>query len=97
MEKRLGQLVFESTSNGVKSKYKFPREEPTKADWIRWGKFWTSYGTGGRRLQEELGNWKNPTHRKWRWFYNKKQRSSTELRGIKYIIRWREEAEQDSR
>jgi len=79
----LEQLVFESTSNGVKSKYKFPREKPTKADWRRWGKFWTSYGTGGRRLQEELGKWKNLTHRKWRWFYNKKTKELHKVEGNK--------------
>ncbi len=69
-EKFLEQFLFESTLNGVNSRYKFPKEEATKANWIRWRKFWTDYGISGMRLKEELGNWKNPTHRTWRWFYN---------------------------
>ena len=42
-----------------------------EADWSRWRRFWTDQATIGRKLREELGNWKNPTHRTWRWFYNK--------------------------
>ena len=69
--KHLEQFVFEQTANSVKSKYKFPREEPTRSDWTRWRTFWTNYTTAGRRLHEELGNWKYPSHRTWRWYYNK--------------------------
>jgi hypothetical protein len=69
--KYLEQFVLEQKVNGVKSKYKFPRKEPTKSDWTRWSNFWTSPTTAGQQLLEELGNWKNPSHRTWRWYYNK--------------------------
>jgi len=77
--KFLEQFAFESTLNGAKSKYKFPRENPTILDWTRWRKFWTAYGTSGTRLKEELGKWKNPTHRTWRWFYNNKTKDLQRL------------------
>jgi hypothetical protein len=44
--------------NGTKSRYKFPREVPTQADWKRWHRFWTDYTLIGNRLPVELGRWK---------------------------------------
>ena len=69
--KYLEQFALEQTANAVNSKYKFPREEPTKSDWTRWRNFWTSYTAAGRLLLEELGTWKHPSHRTWKWYYNK--------------------------
>ena len=48
--KFLEQLVFDPQENSKKSKYKFPREEPTKIDWTRWTKFWLNYTATGKRL-----------------------------------------------
>ena len=93
--KYLEQLTLEQTSNGVKSKYKFPQEEPTRTDWKRWRNFWTSYTMAGRRLQEELGTWKNPYHRTWRWFYNKDSKELQRVEGKKYINIAYEEEEPD--
>jgi len=69
--KYLEQLAMTPSENGTKSRYKFPREVPTQADWKRWQRFWTDYTTTGKRLPVELGKWINPTHRTWRWFYIK--------------------------
>ena len=62
-------MAIVPSENGTKSKYKFPKEVPTKADWKRWQLFWTNYTTIGRKLPVELGRWINSTHRTWRWFY----------------------------
>ena len=69
--KYLEQLAMIPCENGTKSRYKFPREAPTQADWKRWQRFWTEYTSIGNRLPVELGRWINPTHRTWRWFYIK--------------------------
>ena len=37
--KYLKQFMFDPQENSTKSKYEFPREEPTKTDWTRWTKF----------------------------------------------------------
>jgi hypothetical protein len=69
--KYLKQLAMIPCENGTKSRYKFPQEVPTQADWKRWQRFWTDYTTIRNRLPMELGRWINPTHRTWRWFYIK--------------------------
>jgi len=61
--KYLEQFVFDPQENSTKSKYKFPREEPTKTNWTRWTKFWPNHTATGKRLQIELGKWIHPTHR----------------------------------
>ena len=38
--KYLEQFVLDPQENSTQSKYKFPREEPTKTDWTLWIKFW---------------------------------------------------------
>ena len=35
-DKYLDQFVFDPQENSTKSKYQFPREEPTKTNWTRW-------------------------------------------------------------
>ena len=37
--KYLEQVVFDPQENSTKSKYRFPREEPTKTNWTWWTKF----------------------------------------------------------
>ena len=69
--KYLEQFVLDPQENITKSKYEFPREEPTKTDWTRGTKFWLNYTATGKRLQADLGKWIHPTHRTWRWYYNK--------------------------
>jgi len=69
--KHLEQYALGTTANAVKSKYKFPREDPSSTDWKRWRNFWINFTTAGRRLKEDLGVWKNPSHRTWRWYYDK--------------------------
>jgi hypothetical protein len=69
--KYLENMAIVPSENGTKSKYKFPKEVPTKADWKRWQLFRTNYTTIGKKLQVELGRWINTTHRTWRWFYIK--------------------------
>ena len=69
--KYLEELATIPNEIGTKSKYRFPKEVPTKTDWKRWQLFWTNYTTIGRKLPVELGRWINSTHRTWRWFYIK--------------------------
>jgi hypothetical protein len=65
-------LAIVPSENGTKSKYKFPKEVPTKADWKRWQLFWTNYTTIGKKLPVELGRWINTTHQTWRWSISRK-------------------------
>ena len=53
-----------------KSKYTFPREEPTASDWLELTCFWTRFTHPGLYLMEPLGRWVAPTHRNWLWFYD---------------------------
>jgi hypothetical protein len=69
--KHLEQFTFDTKENSTRSSYKFPREEPTTGNWKRWCSFWVDFTTTGRRLHVNLGKWINPTHRTWRWYYNK--------------------------
>ena len=71
--KYLEQFTFDPKENSTRSSYKFPREEPTTADWKRWCSFWADFATTGRRLTADLGKWLNPTHRTWRWYYNEEK------------------------
>jgi hypothetical protein len=50
------------------SNYHFPRECPSQKDWETWFNFWHSYVLTGDKLEVPLGDWINPTHRKWLWF-----------------------------
>ena len=68
--KYLEQFVFDPEENTTRSSLKFPREKPTTADWKKWCTFWVEHTLVGRRLQSDLGQWVNPTHRTWQWFYN---------------------------
>ena len=50
--KYLEQFVFDPQENSTKSKYKFPKDEPTKTDWTQWTKFWLT-----TRQQEKGYRW----------------------------------------
>ena len=71
--KYLEQFTFNIKQNGVNSRYKFPREIPSQADKKRWTEFWNRYTSIGNRLPRELGKWVHPTHRQWKWHFNKKE------------------------
>jgi hypothetical protein len=66
----LEQFVFDPGSKIARSKYKFPRECPTKKDWEVWFNFWHDYTATGDKLHIPLGAWIAPTHRTWIWYYN---------------------------
>ena len=53
--KYIKQFFLDPQENSTKSKYKFPREEPTKTDWTWWTKFWLNCTATGKRLQTDLG------------------------------------------
>jgi hypothetical protein len=53
-----------------KSRFKFPREEPTPSDWETWEQFWWDHTGHWYKLAIPLGKWLHPTHQQWQWFYN---------------------------
>ena len=55
----------------IQSKYDFPPECPTEADGKAWMEFWRYHCGENFRLPTPLGNWVNPSHREWEWFYDK--------------------------
>lgn len=65
----LKDFVFNPGGRGRASTFKFPRERPTQGDWNQWFDFWHSFATTGDKLKVPLGNWINPTHRTWKWYY----------------------------
>jgi hypothetical protein len=65
----LEDFVFSPGGRDRSSSFCFPREAPTREDWNRWFDFWHSFTTTGDKLKVPLGNWINPTHRIWKWFY----------------------------
>jgi hypothetical protein len=67
--KYLEDTVFHPGGRGRSSSFKFPREVPTRDDWDRWFDFWHSFTAMGNKLNVPLGNWINPTHRIWKWYY----------------------------
>jgi hypothetical protein len=56
-----------------RSRFKFPREEPTKSDWETWEQFWQAHTGQGYKLATPLGNWMQPSHQRWLWFYDTQQ------------------------
>ena len=83
--KYLEDFVFNPGGRGRSSKYKFPREVPTRGDWDRWSNFWHSYTATGNALHVPLGNWINPTHRVWKWHYNAATDDLTQIEGTSLI------------
>jgi hypothetical protein len=65
----LEDFVFSPGSRDWSSSFRFQRKAPTREDWNRWFDFWHSFTTTGDKLKVPLGNWINPTHRIWKWFY----------------------------
>ncbi len=53
-----------------KSRFKFPREEPTLSDWVPWEQFWRDHTGHGYILAIPLGKWLHLTHQQWQWFYD---------------------------
>jgi hypothetical protein len=54
-----------------RSSYKFLICQPSQADWKLWLEFWTAITGNAGLLYVPLGEWINPSHRAWQWFYCK--------------------------
>ena len=52
------------------SRFTFPQERPTAADWKEWFNFWTAYTGTSFSLNIPLGRSTAPTHRTIKWFYS---------------------------
>ncbi len=62
------KYLVSPTKEGRSSFFRFPREKPTKEDWILWENFWKGFCNNGRHLHQQLGHWRAPSHKIWRWF-----------------------------
>ena len=62
------KYLVSPTKEGRSSFFRFPREKPTKEDWILWENFWKGFCNSGRRFHQPLGHWRLPGHEIWRWF-----------------------------
>ena len=65
----LEDFVFNPGGRDRLSSFRFPRKVPTREDWNQWFDFWHAFTTTGNKLKVPLGNWINPTHRIWKWYY----------------------------
>ena len=54
----------------VQSELSFAEERPTPADWAVWAAFWGRFTFDGMYLESPLGDWVEPTHRRWDWAYD---------------------------
>jgi hypothetical protein len=52
------------------STFIFQNEKPSRREWRTWLAFWTAAVGPGGSLNQPLGKWIGPTHRKWTWFYS---------------------------
>jgi hypothetical protein len=66
---RLKEFVFTPGGRERASRFKFPREHPTRANWNLWFDFWHGFTTTGGKLKVPLGNWLQHTHCIWKWYY----------------------------
>ena len=78
----LEDAVFNPGGSGRSSSYRFPREVPTRDDWDRWFNFWHSFTSTGNKLNVPLGNWINPTHRIWKWYYREETDDLFRIEGL---------------
>jgi hypothetical protein len=65
----LEDFVFNPGGRDRSSSFKLPHKVPMREDWNRWFDFGHSFMTTGDKLKTPLGNWINPTHRIWKWYY----------------------------
>ena len=65
----LEDFIFNPGGRVWSSSFKFPCEVPTRADWNCWFNFWHDFTITGDNLKVTLGNWINPMHRIWKWYY----------------------------
>jgi hypothetical protein len=65
----LEHFVFAPGGRDKASTFKFPRKRPTQSSWNSWFNFWHNFTTTGDKLKVPLGNWIQPTHCIWKWYY----------------------------
>ena len=64
----LDMRLLHICGGGVRhSRFNFPREKPTAADWRVWRRFWSKNTEAGMVLNKPLGKQKNTTHQAWEW------------------------------
>ena len=66
-----------------RSKFNFPREEPTCQDWQVWRDFWRQHTVENFQLHTPLGEWMETTHRRWEWFYDEEDDCLQRKMGLK--------------
>ena len=76
-----------------RSKYLFPREQPTRKDWELWISYMKAMTVNNYELPTPMGRWIKPTHRQWEWIVNE---DSTFLYGKKDNV-WKMYANVDGR
>ncbi len=65
----LEHFVFAPGGRDKASTFTFPREQQTWRNRNSWFNFWHNFTTTGDKLKVPLGNWIQPTHRIWKWYY----------------------------
>ena len=68
-----------------RSKYDFPKEDPTEANWNTWISFWKSHLLDNYELPTPLGAWKCATHREWEWRYGPETKSLYRIQGSTFL------------
>ena len=70
----------------LRTRMRFPPEQPTRDDWSTWVTAWTSATSKGLLLCNPLGNWIKPPHFDWPWIYNNNTNELFVLRSSGYEI-----------
>ena len=72
--KYLEQFAVDPRTEWVpRSKYIFPREEPSDKDWELWISYLKSMTVGNYELPTPIGIWEKPTHRAWSWMTDREE------------------------
>jgi ribonuclease HI len=64
------RFLLTTTPRPLDSTLSFPREHPTKADWLMWRTTWKSLTSPAYRLRANLGPWIHQSTVQWRWFHD---------------------------
>jgi hypothetical protein len=75
------QFLTHDNPRPLESSLSFPREQPTRSDWLVWIGTWGKVTLTSFKLHSELGPWIHPSLVNWRWLYNVELNCVTQTTG----------------
>ncbi len=75
------QFLTRNNLRPLESSLPFPREQPTRSDWLVWIGTWSMVTLASFKLHSDLGPWIYPSPVPWRWFHNVELNCVTQTTG----------------